>query len=93
MPERFDVVMDLIGEALSVAGLRVILACREFDIENDHRIRALATRSDIARVMVGSLSAEAVDLAVANMGLIRPSWVSHSELCSRRPCTSFSFRR
>jgi hypothetical protein len=69
MPENFDVVMDLIGEALSVAGLRVILACREFDIENDHRIRALARRSDITQVTVGSLSTEAVDLAVASMGL------------------------
>jgi hypothetical protein len=69
MPESFDVVMDLIGEALSVVGIRVILACREFDIENDHRIRALATRSDISRKQVGLLPAEAVDAAVVHMGL------------------------
>lgn len=69
MPESFDVVMDLIGEALSVAGMRVVLACREFDIDNDHRIRALASRSDITKVEVGLLSVEDVDAAVAIMGL------------------------
>lgn len=69
MPESFDVVMDLIGEALSVASIRVILACRVFDIENDHRIRALAARSDITKVQIGSLPAESVGRAVASMGL------------------------
>ncbi len=69
MPESFDVVMDLVGEALSVNGMRVILACREFDMENDHRIRALATRSDISKVQVGVLSKEAVEAAVTAMGL------------------------
>lgn len=69
MPESFDIVMDLIGEALSVGGMRVILACREFDIENDHRIRAFAGRPNITKVQVGSLPVEAVDAAVAHMGL------------------------
>lgn len=69
MPQSFDVVMDLIGEALSVAGVRVILACREFDVENDHRIRELAGRPDISKVQVGSLPLEAVKAAVARMGL------------------------
>jgi len=69
MPESFDVVMDLIGEALSVIGLRVILACREFDIDNDHRIRSLTDRPDTVKVSVGLLSAEAVDAAVMAMGL------------------------
>ena len=64
MPESFDVVMDLIGEALSVSGMRVVLACREFDIDNDHRIRALASRPDITKVEVGLLSAEEVEAAV-----------------------------
>lgn len=69
MPESFDIVMDLIGEALSVSGMRVVLACREFDIDNDHRIRALASRSDVTKVDVGLLSVEEVDSAVAGMGL------------------------
>lgn len=69
MPESFDVVMDLIGEALSVSGMRVVLACRQFDIDNDHRIRALASGTDVTRVEVGLLSAEDVEAAVASMGL------------------------
>ena len=69
MPQSFDVVLDLIGEALSVAGVRVILACREFDVENDHRIRELAGRSDMTQVRVGDLPVEAVKAAVEGMGL------------------------
>lgn len=69
MPQSFDVVMDLIGEALSVAGVRVILACREFDVENDHRIRALTGRSDMRKVQVGLLPTETVKAAVERMGL------------------------
>lgn len=69
MPESFDVVVDLIGEALSVSGLRVILACREFDIDNDHRIRSLTDRPDTVKVSVGPLTTEAVDAAVTAMGL------------------------
>lgn len=69
MPRSFDVVVDLIGEALSVAGVRVILACREFDVENDHRIRALAGRSDLCRVRIDLLAVETVQDAVVNMGL------------------------
>lgn len=77
IPESFDVVMDLIGEALSVSGMRVVLACRQFDIDNDHRIRALASRTDVTRVEVGLLPVEDVEVAVTRMGLdpmhLRPS--------------------
>ena len=69
MPESFDVVVDLIGEALSVSGLKIILACREFDIDNDHRIRALTDRPDTAKVSVAPLTTEAVNAAVTAMGL------------------------
>lgn len=69
MPQSFDVVMDLIGEALSVVGVRVILACREFDVENDHRIRALAARSDVRKISIDDLPADVVRAAVTNMGL------------------------
>jgi hypothetical protein len=69
MPQSFDVVVDLIGEALSVAGVRVILACREFDVENDHRIRALAARSDMRKIAIGDLPVETVKAAVTSMGL------------------------
>lgn len=78
MPESFDVVMDLIDEALSVPGIGVILACREFDIENDHRIRDLIAHSGPAKIQLGSLSAEDIHAAVTNMGL-DPTLLSPSQ--------------
>lgn len=79
LPERFDVVMDLIGEALSMDGMCVVLACRQFDIDNDHRIRALASRADVTTVEVSLLAEEEVELAVVRMGL-DPTHLSQS-LC------------
>jgi hypothetical protein len=69
MPESFDVVMDLIGEALSVSGVHVVLACRQFDVDNDHRIRALAARPDITTADVSLLPVADMEGAVAQMGL------------------------
>lgn len=78
LPERFDVVMDLIGEALSMDGMRVVLACRQFDIDNDHRIRALASRADVTTLEVSLLAEEEVELAVVRMGL-DPTHLSQSQ--------------
>ncbi len=69
IPASFDVVMDLIREVLTVGNLRVVLACREFDINNDHRIRSLTDRDDTVKVSVNLLTGEAVDTAVTAMGL------------------------
>ncbi|WP_228545900.1 NACHT domain-containing protein [Microcella flavibacter] len=69
MPESFDVIVELIGEALSVTGMRVILSCRQFDIDNDHRIRTLAAREDISTISVGALQDDAIAAAVERMGL------------------------
>lgn len=78
VPERFDVVMDLIGEALSLDGMRVVLACRQFDIDNDHRIRDLASRPNITMVEVGLLAKEDVESVVTRMGL-DPTHLSPSQ--------------
>ncbi|MCA9340738.1 MAG: ATP-binding protein, partial [Candidatus Saccharibacteria bacterium] len=85
MHENFDVVMDLIGEALSVPGVRIILACREFDVENDHRIRKLATRADMSKIQLGMLTSEAVDSAVQSMGLDPNSLTSSQRELLRSP--------
>ncbi|SLE54749.1 Uncharacterised protein [Mycobacteroides abscessus subsp. bolletii] len=69
MPERFDVIVDLIGEALSLTGVKVVLACRAFDIENDHRIRSLAGKRDTATISIGLLPNVTVEAAVMKMGL------------------------
>ena len=69
IPESFDTIVDLVREALSIPGLRVVLACREFDVQNDHRIRTLASQEGVRRVSVGALDKPAVDDAVCAMGL------------------------
>ena len=69
LSERFDVIAELIQEAMAVDGVRVILACRLFDVENDHRIRRLAARDDVERLTVEPLADEAMAAAVSAMGL------------------------
>ena len=69
MPLRFDAVVDLIREAIAFPHMRVLLACRAFDVDNDHRIRQLVTDEHVVRVEVHSLSAAQVDAAVESMGL------------------------
>ncbi len=69
LSERFDVIADLIQEATTIDGVRVILACRLFDVENDHRIRKLVARSEVERLTVEPLTDEAAADAVSVMGL------------------------
>ena len=69
LSERYDVIADLIEETTSVDGVRVIMACRLFDVENDHRIRKLDARSDVERLTIEPLPDEAVTDAVSAMGL------------------------
>lgn len=69
LSERYDVIADLIQEAMAVDGVRVILACRRFDVENDHRIRKFDARSDVERLTVGALPENALTDAVSAMGL------------------------
>jgi hypothetical protein len=69
LSERYDVIADLIHEAMAVEGISVILACRLFDVENDHRIRKLDAGEDVKRLTVLPLPDEAVTDAVKGMGL------------------------
>jgi hypothetical protein len=79
MPQRFDVIMDLIDEASSIDGMRVVVACREFDANNDHRIRALSERTETRKVKVGPLPLEAVRSAVTALGF-DPAQLTSSQL-------------
>lgn len=69
LSEHYDVIADLIQEAMAVEGVRVILACRLFDVENDHRIRKFDARDDVERLTIEPLPDEAVTGAVSAMGL------------------------
>nr|WP_202534141.1 hypothetical protein [Streptomyces sp. SID3212] len=69
IPETFDAVADLVDEAVTYPGMRVVLACRAFDAEADARIRRLTDPDHCTRVTVGSLADAQIDAAVTDMGL------------------------
>jgi hypothetical protein len=69
LTENFDVVVDLVNEAAAIPGLHVILACRQFDVENDHRIRSLRDRLEAPVVAVTPLTDQQVQGAVTALGL------------------------
>ncbi|WP_374460219.1 hypothetical protein [Microbacterium sp.] len=69
LSERYDVVAELVQEAMCLEGIKVLLVCRLFDVENDYRIRRLDARDDVQRLTIGPLSEGPVRSAVAEMGL------------------------
>ncbi|WP_409463703.1 hypothetical protein [Amycolatopsis sp. GA6-003] len=69
MSTSFDVVEELTREAAAFPSMRIVLACRKFDLDNDHRIRNLQAACKAESLVVSPLSGEAVDTAVDAMGL------------------------
>ncbi len=69
MPNSFDAVSDLVREAAAFPNMRIVLACRQFDVDNDNRIRGLGQSSQAKTIQVSALSDEEVDAAVTAMGL------------------------
>ncbi|MBC8287931.1 MAG: ATP-binding protein [Nitrospinae bacterium] len=47
-PEFFDCIQEILEEALCFENLRIILVCRQFDLDNDHRFRQLAEPNGLA---------------------------------------------
>lgn len=68
-PERLGLVTDLLREAHSHPGLRVLLACRQFDIDNDRALRAVAQDDTAVVVPVGDLTDAQIRAALADVGL------------------------
>lgn len=69
MPRTFDAVADLIREAAAFPNMRVLLACRKFDVDNDDRIRALIKDHQAKQVTVTDLTDEQVVAAVEALGI------------------------
>jgi hypothetical protein len=68
-PERLRLVNDLLREVRSYPRVRTLLACRQFDIDNDRGLRAVAHEDDAAVVAVGDLDAEQIRQVLADAGL------------------------
>ncbi|MEV5612401.1 hypothetical protein [Streptomyces sp. NPDC052225] len=69
MPDTFDTVADMVREAAAFPDMHVVMACREFDVHADHRIRLLIDRDHCAQLTVASLTDDQIDAALAGMGL------------------------
>ncbi|MGW3425355.1 hypothetical protein [Streptomyces phaeochromogenes] len=70
IPDTFDAVADLVGEAAAHPAMRIVLVCRAFDAQADPRIRQLTTSDHWTRLSVGPLSDAQVDTAVTTMRLV-----------------------
>ncbi len=57
-------------EAMSYPNMRLVIACRGYDLEHDHRLRLLTRQDeDFARVDLELLSAEEVEAALDDAGI------------------------
>ncbi len=81
----FDVVAELVREASAFPAMRVVLACRKFDIDNDDRIRGLATLPSTSTVTVAALSDAQVDDAASSMGVAPSSLNAGQRTLLRMP--------
>ena len=71
-PERLGLVNDLLREVRSYPNLRVLLACRQFDIDNDRALRAVADEDNAAVVGIGTLNEQQIRAGLADAGLTAP---------------------
>lgn len=67
-PERYDVIADLIEDAIKVGGVKVVLVCRLFDVENDERLRKLDANKNVIRFNVPPLADADVSSAISTFG-------------------------
>ena len=69
-PEFFDCIGVILNQAQSFPNMKVLSACRKFDIENDRRLRELVGDGGIAKeIPVELFDEETVRSLVASMGL------------------------
>lgn len=69
MPRNFDAIANLVRESAAFPNMKLVLSCREFDLNNDDRIRDLAVRPGSRTLTLGPLSDAQVDFSVQSMGL------------------------
>ena len=70
-PERLTVIEEMLIEARAHENLRVVIGCRQFDLDNDRTLRA-AIGSDGSTIRVGPLSTAQVVDALNRAGLPGP---------------------
>lgn len=78
--EFFEGIQTIITEARSYGNIRVLLACRQFDLENDRRLRALTAHDPTIRAIpVGTLGRGVVLETLERIG-ITPASLDDAQL-------------
>lgn len=67
--ENFDVVAGLVSEAAAFPEMRIVLGCRQFDVDNDDRIRNLKSRAEAAVITVAPLTDAQIHTALVSFGV------------------------
>lgn len=66
-PSFFDCILEIIDQALNYPEMRILLACRKFDLDNDHRFKSLLGENGIAEnVQIGRLDHETIKNFIKN---------------------------
>lgn len=69
-PHLWEVFDSLCREAAAYPNMRLVIACRDFDLQHDHRLRKLKQPEVVKHVPVQLLSIEDVDTAIAAAGCV-----------------------
>lgn len=70
LPYQLDPVIEMLRETRAFPEMRVLLACRQFDLDHDYRLRELVASGGQATArIVGPLAAEEIDAAVTGLGI------------------------
>lgn len=69
-PSFFECFDEMVRQVLTLPQMRLVIACRRFDFENDHRLRRLGGPKDVFdHVEVGTLPDDTVRRTVRAMGI------------------------
>lgn len=66
--ELWPGIEDLLLETEAYPKMKVVIACRAFDLDNDHRLRRINTIQSSTRINVADLSESCVDAVLKNAG-------------------------
>jgi hypothetical protein len=66
---QFDLVAELVAQAARQPGMRMVLSCRQFDLDNDFRLMSLATAEGTQRVEVSLLDETTVAEVLGWLGV------------------------
>ena len=81
MPDSFEAVADVLGEITRAPNVKVLLAARTVDLEDDPRLRSISrVGEDVARHRVGELDVEAVKAQIVESGMQLPTSESTLDL-------------